>query len=118
MSLLLGSLDATSGNDSGLDPGQVASAFLPKSLFTLISDQKELIPIVFSVFVRSNLFTMEEEERSDGQRVQVGSPVVSMAVPNQQFQDLHDPVTVVVRITVEVRYSVSKKLQISNTNMF
>ena len=112
MSLTLGSLDATAGNESGLALGQMASGFLPKSLFDSISDQMQSIPIVFSVFVNSNLFTMKEEERSDGQRVQVGSAVVSMAVANKLFQDLQDPVTVTVRITVAV-----KIMQINDTNM-
>ena len=89
------------GNIIGLAAEQVASGFLPRSLLASISDKKESIPIIFTIFVRSNLFTFEAERR-DGLMAQVGSPVVSIAVPNVVFQDLEDPVIVTVRMTIKV----------------
>ena len=90
------------GNESGLASEEVASGFLPQSLFDLISDQKDTVNIVFSVFLMGNLFSLDEEESSSGFSSQVGSPVVSMFVPGQTFQNLEEPVTVTVRISAEV----------------
>ena len=90
------------GNESGLASEEVASGFLPQSLFDQISDQKDTVSIVFSVFLMGNLFSLDEEESSGGFTSQVGSPVVSMSVPGQSFQNLEEPVTVTVRISVEV----------------
>lgn len=90
------------GNESGLASEEVASGFLPQSLFDLISDQKDTVNIVFSVFLMGNLFSLDEEESSSGFSSQVGSPVVSMFVPGQTFSNLEEPVTVTVRISVEV----------------
>ena len=90
-----------SGKIIGLTGVQVASAYLPQSLLDSISDKMESITVVLTIFVRSNLFTLEED-RSDGLIAQVGSLVVSMAIPNVKFQGLEDPVIVTVRITREV----------------
>lgn len=90
------------GNESGLASEEVASGFLPQSLFDLISDQKDTVNIVFSVFLMGNLFSLDEEESSSGFSSQVGSPVVSMFVPGQTFSNLEEPVTVTVRVSVEV----------------
>ena len=80
----------------------MASVFLPQSLFASISDQIELISISFVIFINSNLFTLEEEEKGDGLMVQVGSPVVSLDILNKKLNDLKDPVNVTIRVTIEV----------------
>lgn len=90
------------GNESGLASEEVASGFLPESLFDLIRDQVDTVSLVFSVFRMGDLFSLDEGESSSGFMSQVGSPVVSMAVPGKIFQNLEEPITVTVRISVEV----------------
>ena len=100
--ITIGNLDTVSTNGSGQTPAQVASVFLPQSLFAILSDQLESISIGFVIFINSNLFTLEEEEKSDGQMVQVGSPVISLDIHNKKLTNLKDPVNVTIRVITEV----------------
>ena len=90
------------GNDSELAPDEIASGFLPLSLFEMFDD--EFIPIVFAVFRTGSLFSIAgNQEDVEGLETMVGSPVVSLtAGVNQVFRDLPDPIIVNVRILVEV----------------
>ena len=96
------------GNESTLAPDQIASGFLPGSLFELI-ESKELssgkpIPVLIAVLKTGQLFSIENNQRDVGDReTTVGSPVVSLTVGvNQTFTNLLDPIIVNVRILVKV----------------
>ena len=94
-------------SDNTLAPDQIASGFLPESLFKLIESMKsgEPIPLVLAVLRTGQLFTIENNQRDvEGLETSVGSPVVSLTVGVEQtFTDLSDPVVVNVRIQVEVQ---------------
>ena len=104
---MIGGLATTVGNESGLASGQIASGFLPQSLFDKIRDQVDTVPIIFSVIQNGSLFSLngQNEESSSGMMTLVGSPVVSLTVvvPGKTFENLPDPVIVNVRILVEVQ---------------
>ena len=104
---MIGGLATTVGNESGLASDQIASGFLPQSLFDKIRDEVDTMPIVFSVILNGSLFSLngQNEESSGGMMTLVGSPVVSLtvAVPGKTFENLQDPVIVNVRILVKVQ---------------
>lgn len=99
-----GNLNATLGNNSALAPDQLASGFLPLSLFEMLRDDGESIPIVLAILRSGNLFSIERNQGSvEGMETSVGSPVVSLTVGvDRTFTNLPDPVVVNVRIMVEV----------------
>ena len=99
-----GSLNATIGNDSTLAPDEIASGFLPFSLFEMFGPDEESIPIVFAVLRSGSLFSIEGNQGDvEGLETSVGSPVVSLtAGVNRTFINLPDPVIVNVRILVPV----------------
>ena len=101
---IAGNLNSTVGNDSGLAEDEIASGFLPLSLFQLIESEDMSIPIVLAVFRTGILFSIEGNQGDiEGLETSVGSPVVSLtAGVNQTFRNLPDPVIVNVRILVEV----------------
>ena len=98
---IAGNLNSTVGNDSGLAEDEIASGFLPLSLF---ESEDMSIPIVLVVFRTGILFSIEGNQSDiEGLETSVGSPVVSLtAGVNQTFRNLPDPVIVNVRILVEV----------------
>ena len=101
---IVGNLDATVGNDSGLAEDEIASGFLPLSLFQLIDSEDMFIPVVLAVFRTGSLFSIEGNQgENEDLETSVGSPVVSLtAGVNQTLKNLTDPVIVNVRILVEV----------------
>ena len=104
MCVYTGSLIATIGNDSTLAPDEIASGFLPLSLFELFDPNEESIPIVLAVLRSGSLFSIEGNQGDvEGLETLVGSPVVSLtAGVNRTFINLPDPVIVNVRILVPV----------------
>ena len=99
-----GSLNATIGNDSTLASDEIASGFLPLSLFELFDSNEESVPIVFAILRSGSLFSIEGNQGDvEGLETSVGSPVVSLtAGVNRTFRNLSDPVVVNVRILVQV----------------
>ena len=96
------------GDGNTLAPDQIASGFLPGSLFELLESKKsksgEPIPVVIAVLRTGQLFSIENNQGDVGGReTTVGSPVVSLTVGvNQTFTNLLDPIIVNVRILVKV----------------
>ena len=99
-----GNLNATLGDDSTLEPDQLASGFLPLSLFERLDSDEENIPIVFAILRTGNLFSIERNQGDvEGLNTTVGTPVVSLTVGvEREFRDLADPVIVNVRIQIAV----------------
>ena len=97
-------MNATIGNDSTLGPDEIASGFLPLSLFDLFDSNEESVPIVFAVLRSGSLFSIEGNQGNvDNLETSVGSPVVSLtAGSNRTFRNLPEPVIVNVRIQVQV----------------
>ena len=97
-------VSATLGDDSTLEPDQLASGFLPLSLFENFDQDKENIPFVFAILRTGNLFSIERNQGGvEGLNITVGSPIVSLTVGvDRQFSDLPEPVIVNVRMQVEV----------------
>ena len=112
--LRAGTLDATVGSESALAPDQIASGFLPLSLFELAGlkqEDGEPVPVVFAILRNGSLFSIERNQgRNEGVSTAVGSPVVSLTVGlSKTFTNLPDPVIINVRIQVEVKLQHSCK---------
>ena len=93
------------GDGNTLAPDQIASGFLPGSMFELLESKSgEPIPVVIAVLRTGQLFSIESNQGDVGGReTTVGSPVVSLTVGvNQTFTNLLDPIIVNVRILVKV----------------
>ena len=110
LTLHTGSLNTTFGDDDELADDQIASGFLPLSLFDVVAlneDYTEDVPIVLAILRTGSLFSIENNQQGTaaGFNTTVGSPVVSLIVGvNQTFTDLPDPVIVNVRILVQVKH--------------
>ena len=95
------------GSNSTLAPNQIASGFLPLSLFQLAGSRQgdaEPVPVVFAILRNGSLFSIERNQGSNRNiETAVGSPVVSLTVGvDKSFTNLPDPVIINVRIQVEV----------------
>lgn len=96
------------GSNSTLAPNQIASGFLPLSLFQLAGskqgDAEPVTTVVFAILRNGSLFSIERNQGSNGSiETAVGSPVVSLTVGvEKSFTNLPDPVIINVRIQVEV----------------
>ena len=104
---IAGILNATVGNDSTLAPDQIASGFLPLSLFQRAGSDEGPIPVVFAILRTGRLFSIERNNQGNqgGVSTMVGSAVVSLTVGvSRTFRNLQDPVIVNVRIQVEVKH--------------
>ena len=101
-----GSLNAVIGNDNTLSlaPDEIASGFLPSSLFQMFDSNEDSVPLIFAVLRSGSLFSIERNQGDvEGLETSVGSPVVSLIVGvNKTFRNLPNPVIVNVRILVQV----------------
>ena len=90
-----------------LFPEEIATAFLPPSLFEPFVSDAEGVGIFFSLYESPSLLPIARESDSPttagdgGAMSQVGSPVVGASVSaggQTEFRDLRDPVIVVLRL--------------------
>ncbi len=94
---LPGTLDSnrTEGQgDDGLPPDQIASAFLPPTLFEQVEGSGD-VDVIFTLFNSPTLFPVSEDKPGDNI---VGSPIVGTAVAGQSFVNLPEPVIIVLRL--------------------
>ncbi len=99
---VLGTLESstnTTGDPEGppdvLPPEQIASAFLPPSLFDLIEGSED-VGVLFTLYDSSNLFPVQEDKPND---TIVGSPIVGATVVGESFVNLEEPVIILLRLS-------------------
>ena len=108
--VITGSLDTELGSNDGLAEDQIASGFLPPSLFDLLGSNEnytENVPILLAILRTGSLFTIDnnQQDTAAGFNTTVGSPVVSLtAGVDQTFTNLQDPVIINIRVLVQVQH--------------
>jgi len=94
-------------NPITLNASETAAAFLPASLFQLITD-RVVVGLFFAVYNTGVLFPIENDmetiaERNSSIRTVVGSPVLAATVgPGLNFVELAEPVRVLLRLNEKV----------------
>ncbi len=91
-----GSLESsrTEGQHDGLSPEQIASAFLPPTLFDQTEGSGD-VDVVFTLFNSPNLFPVSEGRLNN---TIVGSPIIGAAVAAQSLVNFPDPVVIRLRL--------------------
>ena len=90
--------------DFELDENEIATAFLPSSLFDLIlmMNSNEEISVIFAVYEQSSLLPVVQQPAENGMETVVGTPVLAASVANQTFDNLPEPVTLLLRLNSNV----------------
>ncbi len=107
-----GSLESsrTEGQHDGLSPDQIASAFLPPTLFDQTEGSGD-VDVVFTLFNSPNLFPVSEGRLNN---TIVGSPIIGAAVADQSLVNFPDPVVIRLRLNrLEGRVSRHTRLTLS-----
>ena len=85
-----------------LPEDQDASIYLPPSLFAELENATE-VGVGFTFYETAALFPLPEGSPSN---LTIGSSVIGALVGSQSFSNLHDPVTIFLRLTLPVRFGV------------
>ena len=96
MFLFSGSLSVETGgggeNFTSLDSNEIATVFLPPTLFEELDEQ--VAGIIFAVYNNDVLFRVDR----GGETAVVGTPVASAIVAGEEFDDLDDNVLIILRL--------------------
>ena len=87
---------------TALQEDQHASISLPPSLFEELGNATE-VGVGFTFYETAALFPLPEGSPSN---LTIGSSVIGALVGGQSFSNLHDPVTILLRLTLPVCYKV------------
>ncbi len=95
----LGTLSAETNttSDEDLGQGEIATCFLPSSLFLLIPAD-ENVSVIFAVYEQSTLLPVLQQDSA----TEVGTPILAATVAGQTFDNLTDPITLIFRLTIQV----------------
>ena len=90
--------------DFELDEDEIATAYLPSSLFDLIlgmNSNKET-SVIFAIYEQSFLLPVMQQPAEEDMLTVVGTPVLAASVTNQTFDNLSEPVILLLRLNRSV----------------
>lgn len=108
---------ASLGGSEAVTPGElaaeeVAAISLPPSLFDEVTDGRENVGVFFAVYDISSLFPVTQDSANGSNMTDtvVGSSILASTVgPGIEFNNLTEPVAIILRLTTDARVSYLKE---------
>ena len=100
--MLVADTDIAAGFE--LDEDEFATAFLPSSLFDLILEMNsnEEISVIFTIYEQSFLLPVMQQLAEEDMDTVVGTPVLAASVANETFDNLSEPVILLLQLNGRV----------------